>query len=202
MRVSLLRRDGLVMEHRARAERMAWGIAKRYGVLWGIADIRSAACLGLVEAATNYQDVGVKFSSFSGKRIVGQIIDEICFLRNVKRKVKDGARIVGMEVIRDDGSGDTIDIQDLVSDDGGIERAETRVDFFRGTQRAGLDRKEETFINLCWFSGYTLLRAAGAMGYTESRVSQIRKSTIRKLEKYLGRRIDDSGVLRGKEGRP
>jgi len=186
------------MEHRVRAEKIAWGMAKKYGAVWGVLDIKSAAYLGLVEAATNYQDVGPKFSSFSGKRIMGQIVDEICFLRNINRKVKDGARVININQFRSDDPDDTINIEDIISNDGGIEKVETRVDFFRGVQHAGLDRKEETFINLCWFSGYTLLRAAGAMGFTESRVCQLRQSTIRKLVKHLGKRIDDSGVLRRK----
>lgn len=76
-------RDQLVVDHMNWAERIAVNRTRRMPRCVRLEEVKSAAYLGLVDAATRYRlDLGVPFTAYASMRITGSITD---YLRELLR---------------------------------------------------------------------------------------------------------------------
>jgi len=145
----------------------------------------SAANLALVEAAINYHEVeGTEFKTFLWRRVKGQLIDEWCFLKSIKRKQPEEYRKIFI-----DGDVEDREIIELIHGeaDGNLDKVEEKLDFFKSLKMANLNKNETLFVNLCWVQGRSLAEAGLYSGHTESRMCQLRKQVIRKLSKIFNK---------------
>jgi RNA polymerase sigma factor (sigma-70 family) len=180
--INPVKKRNLILNHLNWATNIAKRKARQYGVWFATDDIVGAAYLGLVEAAYNYQDVGPGFRTFAYIRINGQIIDEACFVRNIKRRIPKGKWLV---LHANEGEEGEINFDNIFNACDDLEAIERRHDFFKALETIKLKQTEKVFINICWIQGKSMKEAGDSVGMGESRMCQIRGGLIKKLTKIL-----------------
>ena len=131
-----------------------------------VEDLKSAAYLGLVEAASRFDEShGVAFSTYAYPRIFGAIHD---FLREqgwLKRN--DSRQMHSLDSQMDEGDGT---LGDTIADN--EERNEEE---FLEVVSNGLDAQAGTILRLYFVEEYSMKEVGDRIGVSESRVSQLLK---------------------------
>jgi RNA polymerase sigma factor for flagellar operon FliA len=146
----------LVENHIVFADKIACQKKKKLPKYIDIEDLKSAAYMGLVKAATKYDnEFGASFTTFAFYRISGEIDD---YLRKFHRRAF-------MSLQQEDGQIDVPEKQKIKS-----------VDFFEKFEKT-LSQKMTYVLRSYFYEDKSLKEIGEDLGITESRVSQILTQT-------------------------
>ena len=100
-RLSFNKRDNLVEQYRSLALAVAWSILRRFGIPTDLSgDMIGAAYLGLVEAASRFEEGGrTDFSAYARVRIQGAVIDALRRSSGLKRTMY--RRLKSLQVLQE-----------------------------------------------------------------------------------------------------
>lgn len=158
----------LVTTHRWVAESLAARAMTKYRVPESMRDeLKSAAVLGLVEAASRFDPAkGTQFTTWAFRRIQGSIVDE---LRSSGREILEEAEAVS----------------ELPSPEEQAAMAETARSLRRAVQR--LPQRERDVLQGHYLEGRDLNEIASDMGCVKSSVARYKARALDRLRKRLGR---------------
>ncbi len=171
-------------------------------------DIYQEACLGLLDAAKRYDGAkGVKFNTFAGIRIKGQILDAIRKNRQegflgLGRAIRNGFKpetisLQFTQISEDDE--ESYALEELIGEDGleGILILDERL----AATKKRMNKQERTFYQYCCLLGHSRQDLAKLWGLTEARVWQVGRVVRDKLEAkgiYEGFKFADKQASRGR----
>jgi RNA polymerase sigma factor (sigma-70 family) len=149
-------RNRLIIDYMPLANRLAWNKCKNTPPCVGIDDLKSAAYMGLVDAASRYNEfLGIAFGVFARTRIWGEICD---YLRELRWGGQTNAQVV------------SLDTSTCISY---IQHEQN--EFFDITIK-NLNFLGSRILRLYYVEGYTMKEIGKFEGLSESRVSQILKN--------------------------
>lgn len=149
----------LVLQYMPLANKLAYQRKRTLPSFIDVEELKSAAYLGLVEAASRYNcDFGVTFSTFAYPRIFGAIHD---YLRELGR----GVRCVSLNIPDED-----CDLENIL----GVAPERSNDEFL---EVAGLDFDDyaKQILRLYFVEEYSMKEVGEKFGVTESRISQLIK---------------------------
>ena len=213
-----MERDRLVQESWPLVRRVALQVASRLPTQVELSDLTQAGFLGLLDAASRYDEAkGVRFSTYAELRIRGSILDGLRELdwvpRSVRRRRRELEAAVGrLEARLERAPNETelaVELGLSVSDLGRIEPVAEMVEttdephaidphevlahreLFRILVDAidSLTEKERLVMTLYYYEDLTMKEVGEVLGVNESRVSQIHKKAVRTLRRRLGRHV-------------
>lgn len=167
--------SALILSHSDMANRIAYSIARNYGVLPWVEDVKQAGLLGLVEAANHFRGDGAKFSTFMRTRVVGQILDEVYFLKGMKHRMR--CVLYSLEWVQEEV---------LAMEEAGFVRLQRSLDVKAALEKSGLSKWEKCVVYL-FLHGWNNDAIRVSMGMDRARVSQLRSSAVIKLFDFLHR---------------
>jgi RNA polymerase sigma factor (sigma-70 family) len=154
----------LVVDFMPLANKLACQKKKNLPKFVDLEDLKSAAYLGLVEAANRFNpDLGIKFSTFAYLRILGSICD---YLREYY-KINKNINIFSLNTATDEQDFSFADIIPAKTE----HKIEETLEFFT----LGLDQQAKKIIQYYFIDGYTMKETGDKLGLSESRVSQLIK---------------------------
>lgn len=158
----------LVLRYMPLANKLAYKTKKTMPKFIGIDELRSAAYLGLVEAASRYNpDLGVAFSTFAYRRIFGAIYDYLRELGCLKTTV----------LSLDLPSADGCTINDSLA-----AKEEKKTEEFTEVISLSLGEQAAEILGEYFIRSETMKDIGKRLGVTESRVSQLIRLYKQKLQ--------------------
>jgi RNA polymerase sigma factor (sigma-70 family) len=152
----------LVLQYVPLANKLAYQKKRTLPNFIDIEELKSAAYLGLVEAASRYNpDFGVAFSTFAYPRVFGAIYD---YLRDLGHSV----RCVSLDVPSTED--EACDLKDTIASP--VERNNSE---FLEVVGVDLDGQAEQILRLYFIEEYSMKEVGLRLGVTESRISQLIK---------------------------
>lgn len=155
----------LVLQYVPLANKLAYRKKRSLPSFVDIEELKSAAYLGLVEAATRFDTkYGAAFSTYAYSRISGAICD---YLRELGWGKKSDSHFVSLDKHVD---GEDCDLKDM------LESKEERNDKeFLEVVSADLDDQAEVILKMYFVEDFSMKEVGEKFGVTESRVSQLIK---------------------------
>lgn len=151
----------LVIENMSLADRLAYQKKKNLPKFIDIEELKSAAYLGLVEAANRFKpEVGVKFSTFAYVRIFGAMCD---YLRENYKINKDFFVFASSET-------NDIAFENFVESKKDVKYYES-LELFS----LGLDSQTKKIIQYYFIYDYSMKEVGKKLGLSESRICQLIK---------------------------
>lgn len=162
-----MKNEDLVLNNIKLAYSVAWSM-KSTGI--EIEDLQSLALLGLVKAASNYEERGYKFSSFAVPVMRNEILQEVRRQRKQRNQVSLNSPIA-------DGLYTLADV--LEDKKNGLAEAEIQM------MIEGLEENEKKAVWLVFFQGLKQAEAADIIGVSQSMTSHYYRSGLQKLRQSI-----------------
>lgn len=164
----------LVLQYVPLANKLAYQKKKNLPKFVDIEDLKSAAYLGLVEAASRFDHKkGVAFSTFAYPRIFGAIHDylrEQAWFKNINKPVLSLDSLV-------------LDEKDYCLKDIIPSKAEHNVDECLEFFAINLDDQAKNVFNYYYIEDYSMKEVGEKIGLSESRISQLIKNYKQTIKK-------------------
>lgn len=155
----------LVLKYVPMANKMAYQKKKSLPNFVDVEDLKSAAYLGLVEAANRFNpNLGVAFSTFAYPRIFGAIHDYLREQGWFKRG--DLTPVLSLDLAAD---------EDLVLRDTIEAKPESQIEEYIEVITLDLDKQAKQIIKHYFVEEYSMKEVGDLIGVSESRVSQLIK---------------------------
>lgn len=185
--MTVAERQALVLAHADLAAWLAHRRARQLPVVVDLEDLRSAAYLGLCEAAAKYDaGRGASFRTYARHRIIGALEDHLRGLdpltRHGRQAVRDGTHQAPHHVPDQDVALESLPDPAPALDTGLLEEA--RAVLVRGAL-VRLPARERYILHAYYWRGARNADIARELRLSEGRVSQLRLAGLQRLRQWL-----------------